>query len=69
MVPKQTNIVPKQIKFVRKNYIVKLEKPTSKIYFQTLHQPEDTELVKVVKRFFFILLDFVALPLAFKKQA
>jgi hypothetical protein len=32
--------------------IFSLEKPTSKIYFQALHHLEDSESVKVVKRFF-----------------
>jgi hypothetical protein len=49
--------------------IFSLEKPTSKIYFQALHHLEDSESVKVVKRFFSILPDFVALPLAFNEQA
>jgi hypothetical protein len=42
-----------------------LEKPTSKIYFEALHHLEDSESVKAVKRFFFILPTFVASPLAF----
>jgi hypothetical protein len=46
--------------------IFSLEKPTSKIYFKTLHHLEDSESVKVVKTFFSILPDFVASPLAFK---
>ncbi len=32
--------------------IFSLEKPTSTIYFQALHHLEDSEPVKVVKRFF-----------------
>jgi hypothetical protein len=47
-------------------HIFSLEKPTSKIYFQALHHLEDSEFVQVVKRFFSILPDFVASPLAFK---
>jgi len=47
-------------------YIFQLEKPTSKKYFQALHHLEDREFVKVVKRFFSILPDFVASTLAFK---
>jgi hypothetical protein len=50
-------------------HIFLLEKPTSKISFQALHHLEDSESVKVAKRFFSILPDFVALPLAFKEQA
>jgi hypothetical protein len=46
--------------------IFSLEKPTNKIYFQALHHLEDSEFVKVVKRFFFILPDFVASLMAFK---
>ena len=49
--------------------IFSLEKPTSKIYFQALYHLEDSESVKVDKRFFSILPDFVALPWAFKEQA
>jgi hypothetical protein len=34
-------------------HIFSLEKPTSKIYFQALYHLEDSESVKVGKRFFF----------------
>jgi hypothetical protein len=34
------------------HHIVKLEKKKRKIYFRALHQLEDTEFAKVVKRFF-----------------
>jgi hypothetical protein len=50
-------------------HIFSLEKPTSKIYFQALNHLEDSESVKVDKRFFSILPVFVDSPSAFKEQA
>jgi hypothetical protein len=42
---------------------------TSKLYLKDLYHPEDDEFVKVVKRFFYISPDFVAIPWALKEQA